>query len=369
MTTLSLNSPDGMRRRRGPGRRAVGLLCAVVVSTAAIVQTVSPARAEAPPPMNWPAAIAAAQQAPIRTTPVLAPPEPSDPAVSHLQIPITDPGIGPLTFDALAAGDPALAATGHLVLLLHGFPESSESFRAILPRLAAAGYYAVAPNLRGYSPGARPLAVADYALPHSVDDTTSMATALGANRFHVVGHDWGAAVAWLTAGLHPERVSSLTALSIPHPQAMREAVDDPTSPQRAMFSYISPLKVPGIEYLLDAFGPGFFAQVLRLMGCPQPYADRYAVGVQDPAVLGLALNWYRANPVPPEIVAPVVDVPTTFLWGARDFAISRAAAEATQHYVTGPYTFIELDDVDHFVPENATAAVTDAVLAQLGAAG
>jgi pimeloyl-ACP methyl ester carboxylesterase len=98
------------------------------------------------------------------------------------------PDLGTLTSSA-AAGDPARAGDGRLVLLLHGFPETDESYRAFLPALADAGYYAVAPNQRGYSPGARPDGVDAYAIDHLTSDTLALATALGADRFQLVGHD------------------------------------------------------------------------------------------------------------------------------------------------------------------------------------
>nr|MCH9683850.1 alpha/beta hydrolase [Deltaproteobacteria bacterium] len=120
--------------------------------------------------------------------------------------------VGPFVFDARAAGP----ADGELVLLLHGFPQSSYEWRGQLSALGEAGYHAVAPDQRGYSPGARPPELMDYAVGELVGDVVGIADALGANAFHVVGHDWGAGVAWATAAVFPDRVMTLTALSIPH---------------------------------------------------------------------------------------------------------------------------------------------------------
>src|SRR6266849_2919187 len=129
-----------------------------------------------------------------------------------------------LTFTADVLG----AAGGPLVLLLHGFPESRHSWRAALPALAAAGYRAVAPDQRGYSPGARPdpADLSNYAFDRLVDDAIEIAAAAGydGKRFHLVGHDWGGQVSWGVAGKHPERLASLTILSRPHPSSFLRAL-------------------------------------------------------------------------------------------------------------------------------------------------
>ena len=128
------------------------------------------------------------------------------------------------TFTTDAAGP----AGGALVLLLHGFPESRHSWRAALPALATAGYRAVAPDQRGYSPGARPdpKDLANYAFDKLIADAIDIADAAGAQgkRFHLVGHDWGGQVSWGVAGKHPDRLASLTILSRPHPASFRRAL-------------------------------------------------------------------------------------------------------------------------------------------------
>jgi pimeloyl-ACP methyl ester carboxylesterase len=121
-----------------------------------------------------------------------------------------------LVFDALAAGPPA----GELVVLLHGFPQTSACWTPVLQTLAAAGYRAVAPNQRGYSPTARPTTIQAYRLPELVADVLAVADRLDAETFHLVGHDWGGVVAWQLAGHQPELVTTLTAVSTPHPRAL-----------------------------------------------------------------------------------------------------------------------------------------------------
>ena len=117
--------------------------------------------------------------------------------------------VGPFRYSALADGPP----DGDLVLLLHGFPETSYEWRAQLTALGGAGYRAVAPDQRGYARGARPVEVADYHIDHLVSDVLGFAEALGAERFHLVGHDWGGFVAWYAGGRHGERLRSLCVVS------------------------------------------------------------------------------------------------------------------------------------------------------------
>src|ERR687892_2466654 len=125
--------------------------------------------------------------------------------------------VGAHTFDALADGPD----DAELVLLLHGFPQTSASWREQIEALAAAGHRAVAPDQRGYSPNARPTDVAAYAMPELVGDVLELADALGAERFHLVGHDWGGAGAGRGAGRPPGRPPSPSGLPAPPPPKPR----------------------------------------------------------------------------------------------------------------------------------------------------
>ncbi|HMH60646.1 MAG TPA: alpha/beta fold hydrolase, partial [Bradyrhizobium sp.] len=136
-----------------------------------------------------------------------------------------------LTFDALTAGKPGAP----LVLLLHGFAESMHCWRAQVAALADAGYRAVAPGQRGYSPGARPDVSdsANYHIDRLMDDAMAIvaASSYGEQRFHLVGHDWGGSIAWALADRFPERLASLTVLSRPHPNAFNRALQMPDGDQ------------------------------------------------------------------------------------------------------------------------------------------
>jgi pimeloyl-ACP methyl ester carboxylesterase len=261
-----------------------------------------------------------------------------------------------LTFDVLADGPDG----GRPVLLLHGFPANNRSWAEVTARLTAAGRRTYAPNQRGYSPGARPEGVEAYAMANVVADTIGILDALGLSTVDLVGHDWGALAAWHTAARHPDRISSLTAVSVPHPMAFAWArANDPDQQQRS--SYINLFVQPGkAEEVLLADNAGR----LRAMLAPLPTdtVECYTELMLQPGALTGGLNWYRAiSPADLAGLGPVT-VPTTFLWGPEDLAVGRAGAEKSAEYATGPYAFVELTGIGHWAPETAPDAVADAVL-------
>ena len=149
--------------------------------------------------------------------------------------------VGDRIFRALTSGPDE----GRTVVLLHGFPQSAGEWRAQLGALGAAGYRCVAPDQRGYSPGARPPTVEAYAIDHLVGDVLDLCDELGAEQVDLVGHDWGAIVAWVLAAQHPERLRTLSAVSVPHPEAFADAYASPSSKQREMSSYIDVFRRAG----------------------------------------------------------------------------------------------------------------------------
>jgi pimeloyl-ACP methyl ester carboxylesterase len=246
--------------------------------------------------------------------------------------------------------------------LLHGFPENAGMWDAVLPALHRAGLRTAAPDQRGYSPGARPDDVAAYAMSELVGDALGLLDALGWASVDLVGHDWGAVVAWQLAARHPDRVRTLTAVSVPHPLALSAARRaDPEQERRS--AYIGLFRTPGkAEEVLLADG----ARRLREMLVPMP-ADRVDAFVRpmtEPGALTAALNWYRAaGPRDVDGLGPV-PAPTSYLWGTDDVAVARSAAELCAEQVTGPYRFVELPGVSHWVPELSPDAVADAIVAR-----
>jgi pimeloyl-ACP methyl ester carboxylesterase len=195
-----------------------------------------------------------------------------------------------LVFDVRDGGPPA----GELVVLLHGFPQDSSCWDAVAAGLHAAGLRTLAPDLRGYSPGARPPGRRAYALGHSADDLLALLDAAGAPSAHLVGHDWGGALAWYAAGRDPGRVRTLTSLSTPHPQAMRRAW---LSGRQALKSrYMAFFQLPLLPELCLTLSPPFVARSLERTGLPPAYAGHYARRLAERGAARAALGWYRAIP-------------------------------------------------------------------------
>jgi len=245
---------------------------------------------------------------------------------------------------------------GELVVLLHGFPTDRTSWGRVAARLNRAGLRTLAPDQRGYCETARPTSRAAYRLEELVGDVVSLIDATGRDRAHLVGHDWGGAIAWLVAGNHPDRVATVTAVSTSHPGALTRAWRAGND-QRLRSWYIAALQVPGLpERALAAL----FDRVLRRSGLPPEDTRRYAARLADSAALAGPVNWYRAARSS-HVRAHRVRVPATFVWGRRDPFIGRLAAELTADHVTADYAFVELD-AGHWLPETRDEDVARAVI-------
>ncbi|GAA3744415.1 pimeloyl-ACP methyl ester carboxylesterase [Spinactinospora alkalitolerans] len=266
-----------------------------------------------------------------------------------------------MTFDALAAGP----ADGPLVLFLHGFPEFATSWRSQIAAAARAGYRAVAVDQRGYSPGARPARTADYAVADLVTDVFAFADALGAERFHLVGHDWGGVLAWPAAARRPERLITLSVLSTPHPKALTEAAAT-SAEQRERLAYIQLFRQEGkAEDVLLKDGAAGLGAVYEGRVPEDLVADNVR-RLREPGALTAALNWYRALRGADSEV-PAITVPTLYAWGEDDLAFTALAAEKTASWVSGPYEYAPLPGASHWLPEEDPARVTGPLLKHLGA--
>ncbi|MFD3590211.1 alpha/beta fold hydrolase [Streptomyces sp. NPDC058683] len=269
--------------------------------------------------------------------------------------------VGPYRYDALAAGPQG----GDFVLLLHGWPEFASSWTEELHALADAGYRAVAVDQRGYSPGARPPEISDYAVEHLVDDALAFADAQGASRFHLVAHDWGGLVAWALASAHPERLKSLSVLATPHPRALREAAKaDPGQYHR--LDYVRFFRRPdhAAEAALLADGA---ARLRRAYDgrIPDHLVESNIRRLSRPGALTPTLNWYRA--VDDDLTTPGdrITVPTLYIWGSEDGALGREAAHATGEFIDAPYRFVPLEGASHWLPEEVPDQVIPPILEHL----
>jgi pimeloyl-ACP methyl ester carboxylesterase len=280
-----------------------------------------------------------------------------------------------LTFSGRVCGP----LDGRRVLLLHGFPQTSWAWHEELEALGDAGYRAIAPDLRGYSPGARPPDAHDYTTNRLMRDVLALANEMDINSFDLVGHDWGGMLAWLVASRHAPRVRSLSVVSTPHPLALQHAMGERSDGQRrgadpeqvargeATTAYL-PSEVP--ERLLlgpDGSGSGL-AALLTDSGLGAEDAQVYVEALTEPGAMTAALNWYRAMDLSTLSGLRPVTVPTLYVWSTGDAAIGRTAAEATKECVSGPYTFEVLEGVSHWVPETASEQLSELLLRHLATA-
>jgi pimeloyl-ACP methyl ester carboxylesterase len=265
-----------------------------------------------------------------------------------------------LTFDVRDGGPP----DGEPVVLLHGFPQDSAAWDQVAPLLHERGLRTLAPDQRGYSPMARPRGRSAYQLRETVEDVVALLDAAGLGSAHLVGHDWGAVVAWAMAAWHPERVRTLTTLSAPHPGAMARAVV--TSDQALRSYYIGVFQLPFVpELLLLSGGSTALRRLLRGGGLSREVAAHYVARMREPGALTAALGWYRAMALSARDRVGTVRVPTVHVWSTGDAFLGRAGAEATGHFVEAPYRLEVLDGVTHWIPELAAERVADLVLDQV----
>jgi pimeloyl-ACP methyl ester carboxylesterase len=288
-----------------------------------------------------------------------------------------------LTYKAVSTGP----GDGRAVLFLHGFPQTSFSWHHQLEALGAAGCRALAFDQRGYSPGARPPKVEDYRIGELVGDVLAVADQWGLERFDLVGHDWGAMVAWVVAGRHPDRVRTLSAVSVPHPRAFAAAFggggvasagDDKTAgdeDQRQRSSYIEVFRAEGGVAERALLGPDGSGEGLRAMfdasglSSDTDEVRQFVATMLEPGALTAALNWYRATEPNSLHDVGAISVPTLYVWSDQDIALGRTAAEATVQWVSGPYRFEVLSGVSHWIPETAPAELNRLLLEHLAAHG
>jgi pimeloyl-ACP methyl ester carboxylesterase len=263
-----------------------------------------------------------------------------------------------LIFDVRDAGPP----DGPVVLLLHGFPQRNDSWNAVVDRLTAQGYRCLAPNQRGYSPGARPSRRRDYRVSELVADVGALIDASGARRVHLVGHDWGAAVAWAAAAEMPERLATVSPISVPHPAAFIKSFI--TSRQGLASWYMYFFQLPGIpERLLMRRNGTMVSELLRRTGQTPDAADRDAQAMCEPGALTAAINWYRAIPLSnPRANTQKISVPTMYVWSDQDAALLPKAAHDTARYVSGEYRFEILPGVSHWIPDERPDKLADLLL-------
>ncbi len=282
--------------------------------------------------------------------------------------PLRDPGrqsdgltlirVGEFAFRARVAN---LSGDGDPIVLLHGFPQTSAAWAPLVAAATDRGHPVVAFDQRGYSPGARPGGKDAYTIDKLFGDVLGVADALGFERFHLAGHDWGAAVGWALVMARPDRVLSWSALSIAHSLAFGEAVRTDAD-QRRRSRYFLLFRTPVLPELLLSFNRCQVFRSLMYRWMPRDHVDEYLRVFTEPGALTAVLNWYRAvGRGGTASLPPKVRVPVLFIWGNRDPAAGRKSVDLQARYLEGPYERIELD-AGHWLLERRTDVVVDAVL-------
>ena len=269
---------------------------------------------------------------------------------------------GAIQLHAVASGPP----DGPVAILLHGFPEFWYSWHQQIEPLASAGLRVIVPDQRGYNLSSKPRGAANYALSHLTSDVLAIAGQLSAEKFFLVGHDWGAAVAWSVALLHPQSISKLAILNVPHPSVMRRYLASnrrqlrrswymfffqlPFLPEAAFTAFNYRL---GIRSLVRSSREGTFS--------PDDLAQ-YRSAWSQPHALTSMINWYRAAfRFRTKFPDSTVHVPTRILWGERDAFLLSEMAHASLRYCDSAdlYTFA---NASHWLQHEEPARVSELLI-------
>ena len=248
------------------------------------------------------------------------------------------------------------------VIMLHGHPETSIMWETLATAAADRGYRVIAFDQRGYSPGARPKGVAPYLADNQISDVLAIADVMGFEQFHLVGHDWGAVIAWATTILHPERLKSLTTMSIPHPQTLTETMVDETP------SYIRLFSLPWVPEAALLFND--------LAGYKKSYSAQsdeeiaeYIEVFSEPGASTAALNWYRAIQDSISLIDtrdPYISIPTLFIYGDEEFWVTPEYLKQQRTLMTGHYQELELE-AGHWLMQPHPETIAIEVLDHIGA--
>ncbi len=278
--------------------------------------------------------------------------------------------------DVATAGDPAAPA----IILLHGFPESHRTWRHQIPELAKT-HFVIAPDQRGFARSSKPEGVENYTPDKPVGDLLALATHFGKERFVLVGHDWGGAIAWMAALNHPDRIERLVIVNAPHPFVFQKSLFDDMD-QRAASQYIRAFRNPALDAQIAAMGvdrffdTSFAKHVDPALVAPDraAYLDEWS----QPGAIPAMLNWYRAS----AILVPAMDetpdrpafldapfpplrMPVLVIWGMHDAALLPVQLEGLDALIPN-LTLVKVD-AGHFVPWEKPRPVTDAIREWLAA--
>ena len=263
----------------------------------------------------------------------------------------------------------AEAGDGPLVLMLHGFPQFWYQWRHQVPALVEAGFRVVAPDMRGYNLSDKPLGVRAYRVELLARDVERLIVACGEGTAHMVGHNWGAMVAWIAAMRYPERVERLAILNVPHPARFLDGLLSPMQLLRS--SYVFFFQIPRLPE--EVIRAGDFALLRSALGRDpvRPGAltaediERYIEAIARPGALTATINYYRAllrYPGQTRALLQKVEAPVLVIWGERDRFLSRRLAEPPRLWVPSLLGVKRLPDASHWVAEDRPLEVNTLLL-------
>ncbi len=259
----------------------------------------------------------------------------------------------------MRAGNP----DGEPVILLHGFPESWLGWQHQITPLAEASYNVIVPDQRGYNLSDKPDGVEAYRMENLVADVIGLADALGYDKVRLVGHDWGAVVAWYTAIWHPERLSQLVIMNVPHPKVFTKYLRNNIG-QMLKSWYIGMFQIPALpEQMLKLTNYSQFEQIMRDDAkLTDSELRRHRATWEQPGAITAMINWYRAIARhSPQLDDDRVHVPTLMLWGMQDFALSHELAEPSIEMADEGRLFF-FKDIGHFVQHANKERVNELLL-------
>ena len=251
---------------------------------------------------------------------------------------------------------------GDTVVLLHGFPETSRMWKDLIKVLVQNGYKVIAPDQRGYSKGARPSKVEDYSIENLSQDIINIVDAFEEEKFHLVGHDWGAAIGWGLSASQRDKVISYTALSVPHTDAFGDAIsNDKVQGRKSYYIYLFKIKfIPETYFKLFNY-----VNLKRLwISSDQSEIDSYIDVFSQKNAIKSALNWYRATSLSRTKKIGDIYVPTLMIYGKNDMAIGEKAIDETKKYIKSSYNLKKINS-SHWLIQDSFDFVSQEILNHL----
>lgn len=242
---------------------------------------------------------------------------------------------GDITLHTVFAGP----EDGEPIVLLHGFPEFWYGWRVQIPVLAEAGYRVIVPDQRGYNLSEKPSGVQSYSIGTLARDVKNLVETLGYEQVYLVGHDWGAAVAWAVSLIYPELLKKLVIINVPHPGVMQKQFQSLNLQQISKSWYIGFFQIPALpEVLLSANNYANMARAMTGSSLPETFSEaeiaEYKRAWDQPGALTAMINWYRAiarrtgrSGGSMSADSARVTVPTLILWGEQDVALEKSMAK------------------------------------------